>query len=127
MLGFILLFHISVGMINMKCPEGDAHAMICLVRALSGITLLSQDLVLEHNIWNSPNISVIIELNTLHFINAILALMVLCNAGFAALSLLTSGENASGFKAVLLKVLLSFLLCFSQLDAKCEKVGERNV
>lgn len=97
----------------MKCPGGNAHAMICLVQALSGITLLSQDLVLEHSVWNSPNISVVTELNTLHFINVILALMVLCNAGFGALSLLTSGEDASGFKAVLLKVLLSFLLCCS--------------
>lgn len=94
----------------MRCPEGDAHAMICLVQGLSGITLLSQDLVLEHSIWNSPNISVTMEL--LCFTYIILVLMLLCNASFGALPLLTSGENASGLKAVL-KILPSFLLRYS--------------
>lgn len=94
----------------MRCPEGDARAMICLVQGLSGITLLSQDLVLEHSTWNSPNISVTMELNILCVTYIILALILLCKADFGALSLLTSGENAGGFKAVLFKTLLFFLL-----------------
>lgn len=96
----------------MKCPEGDAHAMICLVQGLSGITLLSQDLVLEHNVWNSPDISITMELNILCFSYIILALMTLCNVSFVALSLLNSGENESGFKAVLLKILLTFFFLY---------------
>jgi len=52
------------------------------------------------------------ELNTLCFTYIILALMLLCNASFGALSLLISGENASGFQAVQSKILLFFLLLF---------------
>lgn len=86
--------------------------MICLVHGLSGITLLCQDSVLKHNIWNSLDISVTMELNISCFSYIILALVTLCNISFGALSLLTSGGNASGFKAVLLKVLLTFFLLY---------------
>lgn len=109
----------------MRCPEGDARAMICLVQGLSGITLLSQDLVLEHSIWNGPNISVTTVLSILCFTYIILALMLLCNTTFGALSLLTSGENACGFKEVLF--LFAGLLFLTELDAQHEEAWERNV
>lgn len=52
----------------MRCPEGDAHATNCLVQGLSGIMFLCPYLVLEHIIWNNPNISVTMELNVLCFL-----------------------------------------------------------